>query len=189
MEEMKMAIPTRSESPALNLMLDFDGVAHPFFPCAPNVHDFLSDPPDLHPDVFCRVPLIEDAIRQVEEEGITVRIHLTTSWRKVMSLGKLRTYIGDVLANRTVGATPVLDDNNRAMEVGQYLNEQGRLFDPWICVDDNADLFADFLPIPDSETRLLFIDASTGFTTKDAKRLLEKAKYLCLSNESAQAAI
>lgn len=163
---------------SLNLMLDFDGVLHPYEPCAPEIGAFRFDPPQLHPDVFCRLPYLENAIRLIEAGGVPVVIHLTTSWREVLPLERLRTFLGTYLGNRTAGMTSVESGLSRGDEVVRYLDQRGELTLPWIAVDDNSSLFESVMYLPGILERLFFVDDKTGFTEDDSQKLVAFASRI-----------
>lgn len=115
----------------LYLMLDFDGVLHPEG-CAPCDH-------------FCRLGLLEDALRELPG----VRIVISSMWRLEASLPALRRRFAPDIAERIVGMTPDLFDAGAASSRGLRQRECEAWIaahDPgaaWVALDDRVEGFDD----------------------------------------------
>ncbi|MCX7168905.1 MAG: HAD domain-containing protein [Proteobacteria bacterium] len=163
----------------LTLLLDFDGVLHP--PDAgPRADDLRVIPPVLDPRVFCQVPVLEQAVQEVEANGIRVSIHLTTSWRTVLPLGACRSYLGNYLSERTTHVVPRLDlGSSRAEEVFAHLTQCALLDQPWLCLDDNPSLYWDLLDSDEFCNRLLIIDHPDVMTAEYGRKFVTLVLQQC----------
>lgn len=143
------------------LFLDFDGVLHPE-PCSAE-------------QCFCRLGLFEGWLRG--RPGLDVVI--SSSWREVHAIDKLRSFFSEDLRPRIVGATPMLAHESwaeydgempptrfkREFEVTQWLHASGESWRIWTALDDQAWLYRPFNP------RLVLCDAKTGLTQDALDRL------------------
>ncbi len=142
------------------LFLDFDGVLHP-------------EPCYRDEDLFCRRPLFESVMR----EAPAVEIVITSTWRESRDLATLRGFFSDDIAARIVGVTPSWRDLPelaaligptyvRQIEIEGWLRQQqNRVWESWIALDDKAYWFRPFLP------NLVLCDASTGLCERSAAEL------------------
>lgn len=76
-----------------------------------------------------------------------VRIVLSTSWREHFRPGSLLRFLPPALADRVIGQTPHCDKyggvGSRLFEVLAYIEGNGLAGEPWIALDDQAQLFWD----------------------------------------------
>jgi HAD domain in Swiss Army Knife RNA repair proteins len=143
------------------LFLDFDGV----------LRHRETAPYRLEPD---RLNAFEDAVRLIPEAEIVI----TSTWREVMPLAKLRGLFAEDLQARIIGVTPFAwaqDGHYRHREVLAFLKRHGLLERPWIGIGD------DWAHYP-AGCELLLIDPSRGFDREAGRRLVLAARRLLASN-------
>ncbi len=143
----------------LILFLDFDGVLHPQ-PC-------------FQDNVFCRLPLLEEVLREFP----TLPIVISSSWREQESLEFLKSYFSADIAQRMIGVTPLYRhpafdhlknpsvDFERQWEIENWCDENQYHASNWIAIDDYAPWFEPECP------NLLLTSAATGFILEDQQRL------------------
>src|SRR5271169_3291259 len=102
--------------PVLIVFLDVDGVLHPFRYAPRNTHDLCS----LDPNVLCCKDILEQAVREIESNGVEVRIVLTTAWRIYFTPLWLGLLLDPFLGSRLIGVTPDLDEHRRDLEIIQF---------------------------------------------------------------------
>lgn len=113
------------------LFLDIDGVLHPFFP--------REDLPDAENQHFSYLPRFAMLLRDYP----SVRLVISSDWRKHHTLGELRDLFGD-LGSRLIGTTPALEKSgldwtgHRQREAMAYLEAEGLAGVRWIALDDDA---------------------------------------------------
>lgn len=142
------------------LFLDFDGVTHPQ-PCYPE-------------NVFCRLPLIEDVIREFAH----VQIVISSSWREHYSQEDMQEFFSPDIRSRVIGSTPTekqliqigmgtgeLAEWQRQWECEWWMDENHRWSEPWVAIDARPNWFS-----PTCEN-LLSTDAKTGFQPGDQPKL------------------
>jgi HAD domain in Swiss Army Knife RNA repair proteins len=103
----------------------------------------------------------ENAVRRIGE----ARIVITSSWREVIGLARLRELFSPDVAARIVGAAP-FGSAGRYGEILAYLAQNGAVGRRYIVVDDDPQCHP-----PDA--RLLLVDPAKGFSPEDAQRLVE----------------
>ena len=134
------------------LFLDFDGVLHPAG--AGSVK-------------FSQLGLLADFLREPEQADI--RIVVSSTWRQIHSLNRLRGLFPADLQARIVGCTPVLDeydtDFERGEEIEAWLEERPRGA-AWVALDDDAGGFPARL-----KPHVVFTDGHMGLTTEDVASL------------------
>jgi hypothetical protein len=111
------------------LFLDFDGVLHP-----------ASAPIGADTD-FCCLPLLEDWLRQHRQ----VNIVISSSWREIMTLEKIRLLFNKDIRHRVVDVCPNLTRDKefefvRHAEILAWL-ENSHYRGPWLALDDSVHLF------------------------------------------------
>lgn len=159
----RIASPPTDQVPAyITVFLDFDGVLHPE-PCSKE-------------DRFTRRDLVQNVLREFPH----VEIVLSTSWRlkyphDPTGENLKHLYLPGLLKS-IVGVTPSykdLDSNQAPDGITLYPREweclawlrANRPYSQWIALDDKAYLFRPF------NKHLMVIDAATGFTHNDQRRL------------------
>lgn len=135
------------------IFMDFDGVTHPWG----EVEDFRS------------LPLIEAVVREFEE----ARIVISSDWRMLFSLQKLKARFAEDIRPRIAGATPHLLPKHgaelhglREREAMLWLAQHEADVEPaaWCALDDAPGNWM-------SRSRLLLTDFKRGFTEEDAQAL------------------
>ncbi len=135
------------------IFMDFDGVTHPWG----EVEDFRS------------LPLIEAVVREFDE----VRIVISSDWRMLFSLEKLKARFAEDIRPRIAGASPHLLPKHgaelhglREREAMLWLSQHEPKVDAtaWCAVDDAPGNWM-------SRSRLLLTDFKRGFTEEDADAL------------------
>ena len=111
------------------LFLDFDGVLHP-----------ANAPVGADTD-FCCLPLLEDWLRQHTQ----VNVVISSSWRELMPLEKLRQFFSQDIRHRVVDACPKLPSDMdyefvRHAEILAWL-DASQYQGPWLALDDAVHLF------------------------------------------------
>lgn len=109
------------------LFLDFDGVTH-----------------GLNGPAFGKRDFLWQILRTVP----ACRVVFSTSWRDRLSVAELTSLAvaggGEDLADRFVGATPLLDEVRKATrqaEITAWLEANGHTETPWLAIDDEPGLF------------------------------------------------
>ena len=136
------------------LFLDFDGVLHP------TGVDDLKQP-------FCRLPLLEAMLR--EPRYAAVEIVVSSTWREVYSLPRLRSVFAPDMRNRVVDITPTLDDYDgpyaRCLEIKAWLALHPEV-ERYVALDDMVSGF------PERWHRnVVFTDGATGLCESDLPAL------------------
>lgn len=131
--------------------LDFDGVTHPWR----EVEDFRC------------LPLFEDVVREFDQ----LRVVITSDWRTLYSLPKLRRRFSDDIQHRIVGTTPLILPKSggnmyglREREARQWMTQNAANDIQWLAIDDAPGNWP-------SRSRLLLTDFKRGFTVEDAARM------------------
>lgn len=142
------------------LFLDFDGVLHPEH-CHESKH-------------FCRLPILEGALRQVPEYKIVI----TSTWRLEQTLADLRQRFSPDIANMIQGVTPRYSDllnvpatlvsYQREAECHAWLWSNNLPHHNWLAVDDRSWMFRPFCK------SLLLVDGREGLTEATACRLVTR---------------
>lgn len=132
------------------LFLDFDGVLHPEH-CHQSKH-------------FCRLPILEAALRQVPETIVVI----TSTWRLEQSLGDLRQRLSPGIGSLIQGVTPrycsleniqnTLLAYEREAECNARLWSNNLLHCNWLAVDDRSWHYRPFCK------SLLLVDGRDGLT-------------------------
>ena len=141
------------------MFVDFDGVTHPELG---------------HPkDEFCHLPLIEEVLREYP----AVDVVISSSWRDVHALDKLRGFFSPDIAPRVVGVTPSIKEPSstwlpgpdsshpREWECNTWMRQNRPWGTPYVAVDDRSTWFRPGC------ADLLLTDARTGFTPQDQATL------------------
>lgn len=147
----------------MTLFLDFDGVLHPD-PCARQLH-------------FCRLPLVEDVLREFPR----VNIVLSSTWRLRQPAdttgNHLKGYFSSDIAERIVGVTldhKKLDSDHAPAGIELYPREWESIAwvranrprdERWVALDDKAYLYRPF------NKHLIVTSADSGFVEADAIQL------------------
>lgn len=139
------------------LFLDFDGVLHhenvTVKRCHPTARRYLK----AHESRFLTIDgklvkgkdLFEHADRLAAalEPFPNVRIVISSTWREHFRPESLLRFLPSELADRVIGHTPLCDKfggvGSRLSEVLAYLEGNGLAGEPWIALDDQAQLFWD----------------------------------------------
>jgi len=124
-----LTIVIGSELTLVILFLDFDGVLHPANAPVGAVTD------------FCCLPLLEDWLRQYRQ----VNIVISSSWREIMILEKIRQLFSEDIRHRVVDVCPNLPREKefqfiRHAEILAWL-KNSMYQDPWLALDDAVHLF------------------------------------------------
>lgn len=146
------------------LFLDFDGVLHPEH-CHESKH-------------FCRLPILEAALRQVPETIVVI----TSTWRLDQSLEDLRQRFSPGIANMIRDATPrycslesvpnTLISYEREAECHAWLWSNNLPHCNWLAVDDRSWLYRPFCK------SLLLVDGRDGLTEANARQLVKRLQGL-----------
>lgn len=153
------------------LFLDYDGVLHP---------ELFAD---QDREVFCRVDRLWEILRACPE----VQVVFSTSWREKFPFDELVDFStangGEDLANRFIGATPVIkpegrdDYRRREIECLAWLDANRDRFPllkrdkpRWLALDDIAYWYS--LPC----WNLHLVDYRTGLTEKDVSEVIRKLR-------------
>lgn len=146
------------------LFLDFDGVLHPEH-CHESKH-------------FCRLPILEDALRQVPETKVVI----TSTWRLEQSFGALQQRFSTDLADIIKGVTPRYSDltnvpntlvgYQREAECHAWLWNNNLPHCTWLAVDDRSWLYRPFCK------SLLLVDGHVGLTEANACQLVKRLQHL-----------
>ena len=144
---------------ATYLFLDFDGVTHPWG----GVEDFRC------------LPLFEEVLREFDE----ARVVITSDWRMLFSIAKLKSRFAEDVRARVVGATPHLLAKQgaelpglREKEARLWLSQHGNHGAPWLAIDDAPGNWV-------TRSRLILTDFKRGFLEEDAaatRRLLTRLR-------------
>ncbi len=169
------------------LFLDFDGVLHHENVTLKRVKSssvrWLKDNEKrylTHTGYFVRGVALFEHVGRLEASLAPfpdVRIVLTTSWREHFRPGSLLKFLTPALAARIIGQTPHCDKyggvGSRLYEVLAYLKGNGLADEPWVALDDQAQLFWDHTENPPDSLFILGKDGLTEATTVDFCRFLE----------------
>ena len=146
------------------LFLDFDGVLHP-----EHCHESRQ---------FCRLPILEEALRQVPE----CQVVITSTWRLEQPLEALRQRFSPDIAVRIAGVTPTFVDLKqvpdtlisypREAECRAWRWANGVPNLPWLAVDDRSWNYRPFCK------SLLLIDGATGLTDPNGAQLVTRLQQL-----------
>lgn len=106
----------------------------------------------------------------------SLKIVISSSWREYFDHDKLLTFLPPLLAERVIGQTPQCDSyggvGSRLLEVLAYLDGNGVADEPWIALDDQAQLFWDDTENPPDN--LLIFKGAKAFTEDMAVALNER---------------
>jgi hypothetical protein len=117
-----------------------------------------------------RLAAFEDALRWIPDAEVVI----TSTWREVMPLPKLRALFSEDLRGRIVGVTPLArlrDGHYRHREVLAYLRLHALSDTPWIAIDDNPDHYP-------AACDVLLIDPTRGFDREAARNLVTMARRI-----------
>ena len=103
-----------------------------------------------------------------------IKIVISSSWREHYRHGTLLRFLPLALADRVIGQTPYCDKyggvGSRLNEVLAYLDGNGLTDQPWIAIDDQAQLFWDDTENPPDN---LFIMGNDGLTAAATATFIE----------------
>lgn len=143
------------------LFLDFDGVLHPE-PCYEDEN------------LFCRRAQLENILRDFP----SVEIVISSNWRDTRTLEELQAFFSDDIAKRIIGVTPdwrdlrelhdVIGTYPRHIEIEGWRRQSGRVWEPWVALDDRAYWFRPFLE------NLIRCDPAVGIDDQIAAKLRKK---------------
>ncbi|CAN7588188.1 MULTISPECIES: HAD domain-containing protein [Acidovorax] len=146
------------------LFLDFDGVLHPEH-CHESKH-------------FCRLPILEDVLRQVPETKVVI----TSTWRLEQTLANLRSRFSPDIANMIQGVTPrycdlqnvpnTLVSYQREAECHAWLWSNNLPHCNWLAIDDRSWLYRPFCK------SLFLVDGRNGLTEATAYQLVTRLHSL-----------
>lgn len=153
------------------LFLDFDGTTHP--------------EPAPSGDAFCRLPLIEDVLREFP----AVEIVISSAWRlcwqdESTALVQLRKNFSEDLRARVVGVTPNhqnldpevapegLATYPREWECVTWRHKHRNPWTPWLALDDRHWWFRPFCP------HLMVVDCDDGFMASDVAEFRRRLRAL-----------
>ncbi|QID18848.1 hypothetical protein G3580_15195 [Nitrogeniibacter mangrovi] len=144
--------------PDTYVFLDFDGVTHPWR----DVEDFRS------------LPLIEQVAREFDE----LRFVITSDWRTLYSLPRLRTRFAEDVRERVIGTTPLILPRAggglyglREHEARSWLAKHARQSQRWFAIDDAPGNWP-------TRARLILTDFKQGFMDEDAARMRQMAQAM-----------
>lgn len=125
------------------LFLDFDGVLHPTGPRSTK---------------FSQLDVLVGFLR--ETEFLDLRIVVSSTWRQLYGVERLRRFFPLDIAARIVGVTPVLDeydsDNERGEEIRAWLEQEAPAA-IWAALDDDPEGFS-----PRLKSRVVLTDGAVG---------------------------
>lgn len=132
------------------VFLDFDGV----------LRRKSSAPFRLEDDLRERFEL---AVRPLDDAKIVI----SSTWRLVLSLSKIRRMFSPDVASLIVGCTPDITDDTiyqRYDEVMAYLSENDARRACWVAIDDDRENFPGHAPV-------IITDANMGFSAESAQEM------------------
>jgi hypothetical protein len=106
----------------------------------------------------------EQALRLLPDSQIVI----TSSWREVFTLDRMRALFSPDVAPRIIGVTPIArnrEGHYRYREVLAYLKLNGREETAWLALDDDS---LHYPPL----NNVLLIDGERGFDSTAAERLV-----------------
>lgn len=135
------------------LFLDFDGVLHPF---------------DRPRGAFSLLTEFERVMRDFPGVDIVI----SSSWREAYTLDELRSVFSVDMAQRIIGATPILHDLDhehvREIEIHAWLRDAGRETESWVAIDDFEWFFSPGC------ANLVLTDTRTGFDEQVERELRKR---------------
>lgn len=141
-------------SPAL--FLDFDGVMHP---AGCHKRDYM-----------CKTPLLSEIVRKVPG----IEIIISSSWRKSLTLEKMKTFFPTDISKRIIAVTPIIlpkpDKHSRYHEIQAYLKENPH--EKWVAIDDNSRFF------PPGCDHLIKVDGKEGMDDSIVSQINFKFKIM-----------
>jgi len=151
------------------IFLDFDGVLHPDSAYLVNGRPVLRGDGELFMWTF----LLSDLLAACPN----VRIVLSTSWVRLLSFTRARSYLPEALQKRVIGATwhsriedyQRWDSASRYQQIRRYVNRAG--LKNWIAIDDDGEGWS-----PADADRLIQTDGERGIS--DPAILLQIADKL-----------
>ncbi len=134
------------------LFLDFDGVLHPY-PCSDS-------------EYFCWMDNLESILQFFPNTEVVI----SSSWREHYSFAALKQLFPKTIQKQIIDVTPVVAESSyaeggREIEIIQWLKQQGREQGNWIAVDDNINLFDQFMQ------NVIECDSMTGLDDDCAQQL------------------
>ena len=168
------------------LFLDFDGVFHhesvTLKHCHPTARRYLKPAESkylTHDGKLAKgESLFEhaDRLADILTPFPHVKVVITSSWREHFRPDKIASFLPKTLANRIIGHTPVCDKfggvGSRLSEILAYIEGNGLAGQPWIALDDQAQLFWDATENP--PPNLIITNAYTGITDLNVLELIER---------------
>ena len=114
------------------LFLDFDGVLHPY-PCSDS-------------EYFCWMDNLESILHFFPNTEVVI----SSSWREHYSISALKQLFPKSIQKQIIDVTPTIIESSyaeggREIEIIQWLKYQGREQENWIALDDNINLFDQFM--------------------------------------------
>lgn len=168
------------------LFLDFDGVLHhenvTLKPCHPAERRHLKPAESrflTHDSKLAKGKSLFEHADRLADMLVPfphVKIVISSSWREHFRPDKLMSFLPEALASRVIGQTPVYDKyggvGSRLLEVLAYLHGNGLADQPWIALDDQAQLFWDDTENPPDN--LIITNACDGITESNVQELIER---------------
>lgn len=142
----------------LHLYLDFDGVTHRFGEPALNDRFRLLDNPNL----FQWLPILETLL----EPHPTVRIIVSSDWRRLFDDEALKQLLGPSLACRFVGVVDVIE-TSRANEI--QIDAERRGLASWVALDDHPTV----IEASRTDSRYIACDSTTGLSNPRVQKQLK----------------
>lgn len=150
------------------VMLDFDGVTHPYVYTKGKQMEFL--------------PQIEEIFDRFE--GLYVVI--SSDWRKHYPESEIAQYFSERGKQRILGQTPDLTEVGairpsglesyvREAECQTWMRAAGLPMTPWIAIDDQATWFSPTF----RESRLIWTKQNVGFTPAEGRQLQQILSQYC----------
>ncbi|KXB32610.1 hypothetical protein AT959_02255 [Dechloromonas denitrificans] len=143
---------------ALHLYLDFDGVTHRLGEAAVDDGFRLLDNPNL----FLWLPILETLL----EPYPTVRIVVSSDWRRLFDDDALKQLLRPSLASRFVGVVEVIE-TSRANEI--QIDAERRGLASWVALDDHPTV----IEASQTDPRYIACDSATGLSNPRVQRQLQ----------------
>ena len=139
------------------LFLDFDGVLHPEY-------EGQQVPADV---AFCHLPRFESVMRDFP----TVKIVISSMWRHIYDLKKLKKIFSPDISERIIGTTTIISRDPdllphlREREIVIWLEIENLISEPWLALDDA------FWQFQHHRNRLVTCASCKGFDAEAELRL------------------
>lgn len=143
---------------ALHLYLDFDGVTHRLGEAAVDDGFRLLNNPNL----FKWLPILETLLKPYP----SVRIIVSSDWRRLFDDDALKELLGPSLASRFVGVVEVIT-TSRANEI--QIDAERRGVSSWVALDDHPTV----VEASQTDARYIACDSTTGLSNPIVQKQLQ----------------